>query len=588
MSETKPTYLAPPLVAPAKPPLKGRIDHADRHKLSGWAADPARPGEAVELELLLDGAVLGRFRADRHRDDLAAAGIGSGHHAFLVQIPAGLSLNRDRVLALRRVGDRAPLLGSPVVLKREPLAGEAARRELSDAVQAAAQGADTPALEAMLRELVRALAARQPRPAPHHAALLERWGVLAEDAAAPAQDRRRALVIDKSIPDPGRDAGSSAILSHMQALRRLGFEVDFVPSYGMEAAPEAAARLEAAGFRPWLAPWVGSVEEVLRRGGDGYGVVYVHRLAVMLKYGALIRRWCPGARLVYCVADLHHLRAEREQALLASGDANPGIAQLRDAELSAIRAADAPITHSPVEHARLATLLPGVAVHVVPWEVALPEPPPPAAGRRGVAFVGSFGHAPNRDAAWHLLEAVMPLVWAEAPAIPFLLAGSSMPADLRAAAAEAAGPVEVLGQVARLDELWSRALVSCAPLRFGAGIKGKVLDSLAAGIPCVCTPIAAEGMGLEGPLAELVHEGAAEMARAILRLHAEPALVDRLGAAGRAHVAAHHAAAVIDAALTPALGLVSPADPPAEDEEPAEDEGPLIIDWTPYGWSETP
>jgi len=569
MSETKP-------IPPA--PLKGRIDHADRHKLSGWAADPSRPGAPVELELLLDGAVLGRFRAERHRADLEAAGIGTGHHAFIVQIPGGLSLSQDRVLVLRRAADGVALLGSPVVLKREVLAGEAARRELTDAVQAAAQGADAPALEALLRELVRAMVARLPHPAPHHAALLERWG--AETAPPPPQDARRALVIDESIPDPGRDAGSSAILSHMHALRRLGFAVEFVPAYSMQAAPEAAARLQAAGFQPWLAPWVGSVEEVLRRGGDGYGVVYVHRLAVMLKYGALIRRWCPGARLVYCVADLHHLRAEREQALFAVGDANPDIANLRDAELAAIRAADAPITHSAVEQARLATLLPGVAVHVVPWEVALPDPPPPAANRRGVAFVGSFGHAPNRDAAWHLLEVVMPLVWAEDPTVPFLLAGSSMPADLREAAAAAAGPVAVLGQVARLDELWSRALVSCAPLRFGAGIKGKVLDSLAAGIPCVCTSIAAEGIDLPGALAALVQDEAADMARTILRLHAQPAAADRLGAAARTHVAAHYQAAAIDAALAPALGLADPAPAPAPADEPT------LIDWTPPGWSD--
>jgi len=297
------------------------------------------------------------------------------------------------------------------------------------------------------------------------------------------------------------------------------------------------------------------VEEVLRRGGGDYGVVYVHRLAVMLKYGGLIRRWCPGARLVYCVADLHHLRAEREAALATGIGGNAEIEALREAELAAIRAADGPITHSPVEQARLAALLPGVRCHVVPWEVALPPLPGPASGRRGVGFVGSFGHAPNRDAAWELLEAVMPLVWARDPSIPFLLAGSGMPAELVAAAGQAKGRVEVLGRIPTLSELWERALVSAAPLRFGAGIKGKVLDSLAAGIPCVCTSIAAEGMGLPAELAGLVRDEPGEMAREIVRLHHDPGEVDRLGLAGRAFIAERHAASVIDAALAPALGL---------------------------------
>jgi glycosyltransferase involved in cell wall biosynthesis len=546
-------------------PLKGRIDHADRRRVSGWAADGARPGEAVELELRLDGAAVGRFRANRFRKDLADAGIGTGHHAFVVEIPGGLSAHAERVIELVRAGDGAALLGSPVVLPAEPPVGEAARRALEDAVAAAAQGASPAALEALMRELMRALAERLPEARPHQAALLARWG--AKDAAAPEPGRRRALVIDESIPDVGRDAGSHALLSHMRALRRLGFEVEFVPSYAMEAAPEAAARLEAEGFRAWLAPWVGSVEEVLRLGGEAFEVVYVHRVAVMLKYAALVRRWCPGARLLYCVADLHHLRAAREAALMGADPEAEDIARLQEAELAAIQAADAPITHSPVELARLAEAMPGVAVHLVPWEVALPEPPVPAALRKGVAFVGSFGHMPNRDAAWQLLEEVMPLVWETDPTIPFLLAGSGMPADIRAAAAAACGPVEVLGQIPALGPLWARARVACAPLRFGAGIKGKVLDALAAGIPCVCTPIAAEGMELPEALMALVGETPAEMAASILRLHADDAAADALGEAGRAHVAAAHAARVIDAAMAPALGLGAPRD---EDSERAE------------------
>lgn len=544
---------------PSPPALAGHIDQADRHAVTGWAMDPARPGEPVELEVVLDGVVVGSFPADRHRPDLEQAGLGSGRHAFQLQIPGGLSAHAERVLELRRAGDGAVVPGSPVVLPRAPLAGEGARRALLDAVEAAALGADAPALEALIGELVQAIRAREGAIPAHHAALLARFGgeALAQEARrrtlVPA--RRRALVIDESIPDPGRDAGSSALLSHMRALQRLGFAVEMVPGFAMEAAPEAVARMAAEGFTAHVAPWAGSVEEVLRRAGDGFDVVYVHRLAVMLKYGALIRRWCPRARLVYCVADLHHLRAEREAALVTGIAGNPEIEALREAELAAIAAADGPITHSTAEQARLAALLPGVRVHVVPWEVALPPQVGPAAGRRGVAFVGSYGHAPNRDAAWELLEAVMPLVWAQDAAIPFLLAGSNMPAELAEAARAARGPVEVLGQIPVLAELWGRALLAAAPLRFGAGIKGKVLDSLAAGIPCLCTAIAAEGLHLPDDLAVLVQDEPAAMAREIVRLHHDAAEVDRLGAAGRTYIGEHYRAAVIDAALAPALAM---------------------------------
>ena len=146
----------------APPALTGHIDQADRFSLTGWAMDPARPDEPVALELVLDGTVVGSFAADRHRPDLEQAGLGDGRHAFQVQIPGGLSQHAERVLELRRAGDGAPVPGSPVVLARAPLAGETARRVLADAVEAAMQGADRPALEALLAELVRGLSAMPP------------------------------------------------------------------------------------------------------------------------------------------------------------------------------------------------------------------------------------------------------------------------------------------------------------------------------------------------------------------------------------------------------------------------------------------
>ena len=118
--------------------LDGRIDHADRTAIAGWAADPARPGEPVTLELLLDGVTLGRFRADRHRADLEQAGLGTGHHAFQIRIPDGLSLHADRVLILRNAITGVALTGSPLVLKRAVLNAAEARRAILDSVQESA------------------------------------------------------------------------------------------------------------------------------------------------------------------------------------------------------------------------------------------------------------------------------------------------------------------------------------------------------------------------------------------------------------------------------------------------------------------
>jgi hypothetical protein len=126
--------------------------------------------------------------------------------------------------------------------------------------------------------------------------------------------------------------------------------------------------------------------------------------------------------VVFVVADVAHLRAARQAAVLG-GTAPPG---LRAMELQACRMADAVLTHSPVEAALLRASLPGLRVHVVPWHAAARPVAVPFAARSGVGFVGSYGHAPNPDAARFLLDAVMPEVWRHAP-VPWWWPGTGCP-----------------------------------------------------------------------------------------------------------------------------------------------------------------
>ena len=523
------------MAAPA--PLIGRLERVDAAGITGWALDPRDPSRKVELLLELDGVAVGTLRADRFRPDLAANGVGDGHHGFLVHLPAPLDGPVPRRVGLRRAADLVELEGSPVLL---PANGD------PRAAVAAILAADGPERALRARELAERLAELVPAPDPAQAALLRRWGV-AGQAAAPR--RPVALVIDEAAPDAGRDAGSNALIAHMRALIRLGCAVHFVPAWSMEMAPEQAAALAALGVQPWRAPWAGSVEEVLRALAPD--IVYVHRFTVMARVAALVRHCRGEARLVYLLADLHALRAAR-QAALAGG---PAPEDLRAAELAAVRAADACIVHSRVELELLREAVPEAALHLAAWDVTpRPRAAPPAA-RLGVAFIGSYGHAPNLDAAFTLLAEIMPRVWAEAPGLPCLLAGSDLPGALRAAAAQAEGPVEVLGQVPALDAVWDRVRLSIAPLRFGAGLKGKVMDSLAAGIPCLCSPIAAEGFDFPPALAACVAEGPVALARAVVVLHGDQAELARLGAAGLDFVADRFSAARLDAALHPALGL---------------------------------
>ncbi len=509
----------------------GRLDHADHAMVRGWAQDGGQPEVPVVLQVSCDGVALASVVANCHRPDLRDAGLGSGRHGFALAITGTLSRSKRHVIRVRRQADGAELPGSPVVL--EPVTGFAAglEREVAVAVDTVPDGAE--------RARVRRFLLRQ----------ADRLAGIAS-AAQDRGDRPRALFIDIRRPVPQRDAGSRALLSHMRAMRRLGYVVSFA-SPDDAADPSGDAMPAADGIEHLGAQTCGSIEEVLRQQAGRFDVVYLHRAETASHYLALARRHMPRARLLYGVADLHHLRLARQAEAEQRPELQAAARRWRLVETMAALSADAVLTHSADELAVLRRLAPGVPVHRVPWDVAPHPGGAPFEARRGLAFVGSYAHAPNVDAACVLVREVMPLVWREVPGMPCLLVGSDMPPRVRALS----GPgIEVLGQVANLGSVLDRVRLTVAPLRYGAGVKGKVLDSLAAGVPCAMSPVAAEGLELPATLRGLVGADPAALARIVLRLHRDEVAHRVVADAGLGLIRNGHAEAVVDAALGRALG----------------------------------
>jgi hypothetical protein len=153
-----------------------------------------------------------------------------------------------------------------------------------------------------------------------HKQFRRRWGDTrpADEAGTASQSGCRALVVDDRVPLMERDAGSQAVLSHMRALQHRGYAVSFVVSGEFTPDPAACAALEAAGITCCRPPFYTSVDEVLRWQTQCFDLIYLHRSSNASRYLPTARQSCPGARILYSVADLHHLRlarqAEPEQA----------------------------------------------------------------------------------------------------------------------------------------------------------------------------------------------------------------------------------------------------------------------------------
>lgn len=327
----------------------------------------------------------------------------------------------------------------------------------------------------------------------------------------------RALVIDDNLPRPDHDAGSIATFEQMRLLRRLGYRVTFAPMHAAARDTAATEALAREGIELAAPPQVPSVTEFLKAEGVSLDLVHIYRYANAALLTERVRELAPRAKLVFAPADLHYLRERRRAEM--SGLPVPEAE--REVELRCVRAADATIVTSDYEHALLENEVDASQLVLLRWIV---RPQPPSRGfaeRRDICFVGNFRHSPNIDGVRWFVAEVLPRVRAHLPNLRLHLAGSDMPPAIRDLASDS---VEPLGWVADLPALFETVRLSVAPLRFGAGFKGKVATSLAQGLPVVGSSISLEGTGLAPGDGVAVADDPESFARAIIRLHEDKAL----------------------------------------------------------------
>jgi glycosyltransferase involved in cell wall biosynthesis len=179
--------------------------------------------------------------------------------------------------------------------------------------------------------------------------------------------------------------------------------------------------------------------------------------------------------------------------------------------------------------------------------------PPGPSTRGGVLFVGGFRHPPNVGAAVSLIRDVMPLVWQRLPRLTVTIVGADAPAEVQALASPL---VDVAGWVEDLQPLLDVSRMLVAPLAYGAGLKGKVTQALAAGLPVITTPVGAEGLsGLESRV--LIGDDPATLAAHVIRLCEDDALWRKMATEGRALIAETCSPQVIRRRLASVLELAN-------------------------------
>jgi glycosyltransferase involved in cell wall biosynthesis len=337
-------------------------------------------------------------------------------------------------------------------------------------------------------------------------------------AARDAEAFERILVIDDRVPHHDRGSGDPRMAKLLAELVNLwpDARITFFGADPRNAEHYAPPLLE-------LGIEVAYAEEHFDRWFEArryhYSVVLVSRADNIGRFEHQLHRTQPQARRIYDIEALSFRRL-RQQGDRAAHD-------LRELEHEGIRGADVVLCVSE-EEASFARGLTSVPVLVLPSYVDPTARPPNFDERGGVIFFGGFfagANGPNEDGAVRLVEDVMPAIWEQLPDLPLEIIGANPTPAVR----ELASPrVKVVGFVPDPLERLARARVHVHPLRFGAGIKLKLIDTMAAGLPFVTTPIGAEGLGLGELENVLVTEDVDGLARLALELYRDRELWNRV------------------------------------------------------------
>lgn len=339
----------------------------------------------------------------------------------------------------------------------------------------------------------------------------------------------RILVIDAELPRPDSDSGSVTAFHVLTILSDMGYRVTFMPS-NLQYWGQYAAPLIQHGIEVLRSPHVSSGLEYLREKGDGFDAFWLSRAPTADEYFQNIRSMYPDTPLIFDTVDIHHLRQIREAQLGGDNTALGEALALKERELGYVRASDATVVVSSYEVNYLTDEI-GPFPHVIlplvyePFErtVGFDE-------RASVAFVGSFRHPPNVDAVRFLCEDIWPMALEAGLDADLHIIGSYAPPDLTDILPPRA---RLVGFVDDLEGYLERMRLTVAPLRYGAGVKGKLGNSLRMGVPAVATPMATEGMGLVADEHVLVARDPREFALKIKMLHDSPDLWEGVSERGQ-------------------------------------------------------
>ena len=354
---------------------------------------------------------------------------------------------------------------------------------------------------------------------------------------------RSVLIIDDWPPLPDKASGTLRMYNTLKEMVKLGWQVTYAHLVGANLGPTSESYLMELRALGVEFIWLGYEQWwALRNSPDVRGIlrqiiarldlktrapdfVYLSFWFVAEYFMDFVREELPDTPIIIDTHDLHYLREARQADLLKDKKLQKEAQEKKRRELAVYSKADCVTTVTEEDRHVLMTDLPSKPVFIM-TNIHEPEPSSvPFGARKDLLFVGNFNHAPNQDAVTYFVERIFPIVRRSLPGVQLLVVGNNPPPGITSLQ----GPdITVTGWVPSLTEYFDRCRLSVVPIRYGAGVKGKVGEAIAHGLPCVMTTIAAEGMNIVDGKHALIADDPEAFSAAVVKLYGNEDLWSQL------------------------------------------------------------
>ncbi len=337
-----------------------------------------------------------------------------------------------------------------------------------------------------------------------------------------SMSKKHILVIDHYVPMHDQDAGSRSTFNYLKLFLKMGYQVHFLGDNFFKQEPYTS-HLQQLGIEVLYGNFMQqNIREWFRENGKYLDIIITHRSHIAPKYFSYIKNYC-NTKVAYIGHDLQYLGSKKQYELTGDKFYLKESQKFYKTEHQIFNSVDIVFPFSTYEEPFIKAMAPNKTIRTIPvyFFRNLPDDVPGYDERSDILFVGYFGHPPNPDAIIWFIKEVFPEVKKLLPEVKINIVGSSPTDEVKMLN----GPdISVTGYVAD-DELiryYRNCRISVLPLRFGAGVKGKLLESMYHQLPAVITTVSAEGV----PAIEnhcMIADDAYEFADKIFELYTDKA-----------------------------------------------------------------